>query len=614
MSRDRQSITRRSQRASSKQKQSNSAEEIEQNKQHYQSLFVMYLLVIMIIAFTLSYFHFYYIYELFENDRHFSHLSTLERELSFRTEMGLYYSYFKEIAIDAPSFTEGFLSILSDNRTEAPTTINVLERFNLYPEVVLSFIYRFMNSRNMLTQICYRVGRGDSMSPVLSCEGHKEPTYFYVTCVFLLNGCLLGVLFLLGTYLSKSILGGLLTALAYMFNHGEATRIMWTPPLRESFSFPFHIVQLFAITYILQQQTSFNNDVLKSFLGYIKKHDIPPSSTDLPQNSMVRRRKIQLVFILCGSTVLYMLPWQFAQFTLATQLLSLGVLFIFNLLSCEQFFFILCTQILSLIISAILMFGNRMLLTSLFSITVFSFYLVCIFDMFFRYSSSHFQSYRLVIIVRRTSLFTLAFIFMKFLIIGLLLKSPDDDAHIWDILKSKLSSRYRTFDTQLYTCAKEFDFIELETLIKLCKTGLIPLSFIIIGRIVYDFLIDIFHTNINTNRQIWNYYHAIQAGAYILMGIFIMRLKLFPLPQLCLLTSLYMNEQFWPKRIVAIKKWKIVLFIVLATGMAIQGQKNIKEQLNIKGEYSNYPMERIVEWVNSNTANNSIFAGTMPTM
>ncbi len=184
-------------------------------------------MILLIIALVISYFHFYYIYDLFENDKHFSHLSTLERELSFRTEMGLYYSYFKQIAIDSPSFIQGFLSVISDNRTEAPTTINVLERFNLYPEVLLSFIYRIMKSQGMLTEVCYRVERGQTMSPVLSCEGHKEPTYFYVTSVFILNGLLFGVLFLFGTYLSKSMLGGIITSLAYLFNHGEATRVMW---------------------------------------------------------------------------------------------------------------------------------------------------------------------------------------------------------------------------------------------------------------------------------------------------------------------------------------------------------------------------------------------------
>jgi hypothetical protein len=71
--------------------------------------------------------------------------------------MGLYYSYFKQIAIDSSSFTQGFLSVISDNRTEASTTINVLERSNLYPELLLGFIYRIMKSQDMLTQVYLRV-------------------------------------------------------------------------------------------------------------------------------------------------------------------------------------------------------------------------------------------------------------------------------------------------------------------------------------------------------------------------------------------------------------------------------------------------------------------------
>ncbi|CAF5058110.1 unnamed protein product, partial [Rotaria sp. Silwood1] len=71
---------------------------------------------------------------------------------------------------------------------------------------------------------------------------------------------------------------------------------------------------------------------------------------------------------------------------------------------------------------------------------------------------------------------------------------------------------------------------------------------------------DIFKKNNNENKQIWNYYHIIQTGAYLLMALLIMRLKLFLVPQLCLLIS----------------------------------------------EYSNYPMEKMIEWINLNTRNESI--------
>lgn len=83
-----------------------------------------------------------------------------------------------------------------------------------------------------------------------------------------------------------------------------------TPPLRESFSFPFHILQLFVVTYVLQQQQNLTNvDTIRSLIGYIKKHDVP-KSIDIEQNSISRARKVQLVVLLSGSTVLYMLPWQ----------------------------------------------------------------------------------------------------------------------------------------------------------------------------------------------------------------------------------------------------------------------------------------------------------------
>ena len=48
-----------------------------------------------------------------------------------------------------------------------------------------------------------------------------------------------------------------------------------------------------------------------------------------------------------------------------------------------------------------------------------------------------------------------------------------DDSHIFDIFRAKFTD-YKNFHTQLYTCAKEFDFLETETYIKLSKTCLIP--------------------------------------------------------------------------------------------------------------------------------------------
>ena len=138
---------------------------------------------------------------MFESDRHFSHLSDVEREMTFRTEMGLYFSYYKTI-VRSTSFLDGLRQITSDNVTEHGHTINTLKRFNLYPEVILAFAYRQYRSlaayNNWRTEVCYTTNRGNDLPPVQSCEGNGNAHYFYVNAVFALCGAVAGLLFAFG--------------------------------------------------------------------------------------------------------------------------------------------------------------------------------------------------------------------------------------------------------------------------------------------------------------------------------------------------------------------------------------------------------------------------------
>ena len=93
---------------------------------------------------------------------------------------------------------------------------------------------------------------------------------------------------------SSSKLGGLLAISCYFYNHEECTRVMWTPPLRESFGYPLSLVQIFLVSWTLNSKNSSNN----------------------------LQKSISIAIL----TTLYLVSWQFAQFTLFSQVCIIFVL------------------------------------------------------------------------------------------------------------------------------------------------------------------------------------------------------------------------------------------------------------------------------------------------
>ncbi|XP_027584890.1 probable C-mannosyltransferase DPY19L1 [Pipra filicauda] len=526
--------------------------------------------------------HWCHITALFENDRHFSHLSTLEREMAFRTEMGLYYSYFK-IIIEAPSFWNGVGAIMNDRLTEYPLVINTLQRFNLYPEVVLASWYRMytavMDFLGVPTKTCWTVNRGKGLSPVESCEGLGDPASFYVAVIFLLNGLMMSLFFIYGTYLSGSRLGGLVTVTCFFFNHGECTRVMWTPPLRESFSYPFLVLQMLLLTYILR---------------------IPNINT----GSLIA---------LCVSNIFFMLPWQFAQFVLLTQIASLFAVCIMGYIDSNKLQKILNAHMVSLLVCFILMFGNSMLLTSYYaaSLVVISRILV--------WSPKILKSRRreVYVWVIEGCAWLFGTVTLKYLTSFVL--GVADDAHIGNILKSKFIG-YKDFDTLMYTCAAEFDFMEKETPVRYTKTLLLPVVLVVFGviikRAIKSIMWSLSQTGQYEREERFNHgelvFHALQLLAYSVLAILIMRLKLFLTPHLCVMASLVCSKQLFGWLFYKIQP-KTLVFAILAL-MAIEGSANLQTQWNIMGEFSNLPQEELLEWIKVNTRQDAVFAGAMPTM
>ncbi|KAL2084806.1 hypothetical protein ACEWY4_020324 [Coilia grayii] len=548
--------------------------------------------ITVILALVAGLFHWYHLTQLFENDRHFSHLSALEKEMAFRTEMGLYYSYFKTI-IEAPSFLGGLYMVMNDRLTEYPLVINTLKRFNLYPEVLLASWYRpytgIMEFFGAPTKMCWSINRGQGLDPVESCEGMGDPASFYVTFVFLLNGAMMSLFFIYGTYLSGSKLGGAVTVFCFFFNHGESTRVMWTPPLRESFSYPFLVLQMLLLTHILRT-----------------------------------RKPGQAVMVALAITnVLFMLPWQFAQFVLLTQVACLFISYILGYLSPSKMQSLLVTHMISLGVCFVLMFGNSMLLTSFYASSLVSIWAIIAmrekFAELFHTGLLSWIMQGLASVVSTVILKSmLSFIF-----------GASDDAHISSLIKSKFTN-YKDFDTMMYTCAAEFDFMEFETPLRYVKTLLLPVNILVVGVIAIRTVQDVVQvlreregvsgkeerTDDTDEHAVSDggevIYHVLQLLAFAVLAVLIMRLKLFLTPHMCIMASLICSRQLFGW-IGEKFKHQVAVFAILSI-MAMQGTANLQAQWGIMGEFSNFPQEELLDWISSNTEPSDVFAGAMPTM
>ena len=155
------------------------------------------------------------------------------------------------------------------------------------------------------------MNRGEGLAPVQSCEGLKDLPNFYISLVWITAGATTSLLFLLGLYLSRSVWGGLLAVLCFLYNHGEATRVMWTPPLRESFAFPLCLAQILAISVTTRSQSP----------GW---------------RSLVSVSSTTTLFIIC---------WQFAQFMLFTQTCAIFAVYLLGVLPQESLNSILVSQV-----------------------------------------------------------------------------------------------------------------------------------------------------------------------------------------------------------------------------------------------------------------------------
>ncbi|XP_021263963.1 probable C-mannosyltransferase DPY19L3 isoform X3 [Numida meleagris] len=364
-----------------------------------------------IVAISLGLLTSVYVATLHENDLWFSNIKEVEREISFRTECGLYYSYYKQM-IQAASIQQGLHGLVYDNKTESVRTINILERMNVYQEVFLSILYR-----------------------ILPIQQYLEPVYFYIYTLFGLQAVYVIALYVTSWLLSGTWLSGLLAACWYITNRIDTTRVEFTIPLRENWALPFFAIQIAAITYLFRSH-------------------LQPAQ---------ERLTLLAVFV---ATFLFSLTWQFNQFMMLIQALALFILDCFDILPTAKVMWLYVIQISGLLLVCALQFFNSMILGSLLISFNTSILIARTIQKNLKKGSLLNRLGKLILHALLVSSLTL--LVNKFIKKILNLES---DEHIFKFLKAKFGfGATRDFDANLYLCEEAFGLLPLNTFSRLSDT------------------------------------------------------------------------------------------------------------------------------------------------
>ncbi|XP_041989068.1 probable C-mannosyltransferase DPY19L1 [Aricia agestis] len=577
------------------------------------------------LAISLAFIHYKYVSMLFENDRNFSHLSELEREMSLRTEMGFYYSYYKTV-VESNPFSNTLAQLMYDRLVEYPKEVNAFNRFNIYPEVMLGCLYRYLEP--MINTSCYKechlIERGGGYSPVESCVGIGQPIYFYLEAVWWLAGLTVAALFLHAVALSQSIVGGLFAVVQYFANHAECTRVQWAPNERENFAMPFLLLQMWLLTLQLREK------------GKMTKLQLQVS--------------IFIVNIIC------LLFWQFSQFIFLTQTAIFFLMEQLRIIDIKTLSLYLHSQFCSIQTAVLMLQGNDMLKSSLFVSFFLAVSAYCLFFSSLRVKirSRWDVALEAGLVTARVMAVAACSLYIK-RAIGALLE-VEEDTHVWDILRAKLTG-HRSFHTMIYTCSEVFDYLPLSSLAGMTRSLLLPLAALNVvsfavrcaAAAVSECARDLAALDLrrdddddsgiegapdlnDLDKRIETslggtvdsvvlvlrrvdcdaavVYNAAQAAAFGVMAALVMRLKLLFAAQCCVLFSLTFNKSYYalPKSVTRYMPLVWALY-VLTLGRALVA--NVSHEMSHIGEFSDYPQEQLLKFISTQTGPGA-FAGSMP--
>lgn len=554
------------------------ADDAEETSTHWALSWTSVFLGLVAMIYC-GYWHATYMKQIHENWLWFTNIKEVEREISFRTESGLYYSYYKQL-VHASSIPQGLYEITHDNLTEHPSTINVLERMNIYQEVFLSIMYR-----------------------VLPIKSYVQPIYFYINSVFALHAMLIWALFATAYMLSGSWLAGILTSCFYIFNRLDTTRVEYIIPLRESFSLPFLWVQIAATSFYFRPSNNTNKDKLSIALCLV-------------------------------STLLFALSWQFNQFIMLLQSFSLFGVWILDLVPPKKVRTMFYIEAISLLAVCLLQFINKMILGSF----VMSFIPAALLLMYIKGDDMKLCSIpsRIFKVITYSGLVLV--LMVTFNLAMKTLMSVEADEHIYKFVLSKFGiGNPRDFDSRIYLCLDAFNFLPFDTYERLTKGMVFPfyvathavLLIVLCVAVLQNWSNHVHDATVKettatkkshllSNRPELAY-HIVQGVFFGLLAMSTLRMKYLWTPYMCILASFGISDyRMWRSVLAQLKTQGMMVqivrhlatLIVLAALLALALPPVFKELEDLK-EFWDPDTVQLMEWIKKETPKKAAFTGSM---
>ncbi|KRY70996.1 putative C-mannosyltransferase DPY19L3, partial [Trichinella pseudospiralis] len=529
-------------------------------------------------------FYCWYIYQLHENYLWFSHIVELEREISFRTECGLYYSYFKQL-IHSPSLIRGIYDLTVDNITENGHSINILHRFNIYQEVLLAVIYKYFEGWNF-----------------------DSPAIFYSKAVFSVVGLGASSLCLIAYFVSNSILAILLCGIFCLINLSDMTRAHFIVNLREHFALPMFWLQILFVCVYLKSVT---------------------------YDAFSRVQKNCIRFCIFWFTFLFMIMWQFNQFAMLFQAMAIYALSVLKLITLEKTVLLFFIHLGALIAVYVLQFFPKMLLSSI----LVTFNLSALFSLYLFRRSTHSGGVvagfcKLATQILITVIIMVLFTFMLKRLLGV-----ESDDHIFKFLLGKFGfSNVRDFESRVYLCHDAFSFLSNDFFLRTSKTFLFPLyltmfsgCLFVIGKDLLTQWCDLASLSNNKYRQFFNadYFErradlaflVLQSVIIGLVSLMVTRISYMWSPLMAVLaTALLCSEDIW-KALPGYRNCRQYIYLFqLSVIVATIGYNSVlfynryQEEMKDLREFWDPDTVKLMEWINNTTAPYASFAGSMQLM